>query len=456
MLIDFQRTQAPQIVDCDLCIVGSGPAAIALAGEFIGSDLQVYLIDDSSPATHGKDPEQVLSMQLNQWPSAPPDSVDLLPRPWLAHANWPFGNEQLQPFQRRARNFCFQGNDSPKYKVDDEPAFNSTHVHLCRQQSLRATADPAASRRALENAANVSVLLNAHALRIDVDDQGKRAVGLQIATATHRQGRIRARHYVLAGDAIDNPRLLLASNRQTGAGLGNAHDQVGRYLTMHLRAVPASVYLRLEAFGNGSEGGTADPTIAFCSTATLQGARQALATISMAQPLDGHESLFCRGLEPLPPAPEGYRRFALTSRSEQAPDPANRIQLSDEKDALGRQLPKTQWRTQEQDRQTLLAHVEALGMELARLRLGRLKIADWLLDGHIEDRMHSDSMATGTTRIGDDPRSSVADSQCRVHDIANLHLAGPSVLPTSGANDPTLTVVALALRLADGLKQKLG
>jgi choline dehydrogenase-like flavoprotein len=58
----------------------------------------------------------------------------------------------------------------------------------------------------------------------------------------------------------------------------------------------------------------------------------------------------------------------------------------------------------------------------------------------------------GTTRMSDDPRTGVVDSNCRVHGIRNLFIAGSSIFPTSGYANPTLTIVALALRLAEHLK----
>jgi choline dehydrogenase-like flavoprotein len=61
----------------------------------------------------------------------------------------------------------------------------------------------------------------------------------------------------------------------------------------------------------------------------------------------------------------------------------------------------------------------------------------------------------GTTRMADDPRRGVVDVACRVHGIRNLYVAGSSVFPTSGFASPTLTIVALALRLADHLKLAL-
>ena len=59
----------------------------------------------------------------------------------------------------------------------------------------------------------------------------------------------------------------------------------------------------------------------------------------------------------------------------------------------------------------------------------------------------------GTTRMHVDPRCGVVDPHCRVHDCANLYVAGSSVFPTCGYANPTLTIVALAVRLCDRLKQ---
>ena len=61
----------------------------------------------------------------------------------------------------------------------------------------------------------------------------------------------------------------------------------------------------------------------------------------------------------------------------------------------------------------------------------------------------------GTTRMHDSPRQGVVDRDCRVHGVGNLHVAGSSVFPTSSSNHPTMTLVALALRLSDRLADQL-
>jgi choline dehydrogenase-like flavoprotein len=61
----------------------------------------------------------------------------------------------------------------------------------------------------------------------------------------------------------------------------------------------------------------------------------------------------------------------------------------------------------------------------------------------------------GTTRMNDSPRQGVVDRNCRVHGIGNLYLAGSSIFPTSGVSNPTLTIIALTLRLADYLGREM-
>ena len=61
----------------------------------------------------------------------------------------------------------------------------------------------------------------------------------------------------------------------------------------------------------------------------------------------------------------------------------------------------------------------------------------------------------GTTRMHPDPAEGVVDADGRVHGLSNLYIAGCSVFPTSGIGNPTLTLLALAMRLSDHLKRRL-
>ena len=127
--------------------------------------------------------------------------------------------------------------------------------------------------------------------------------------------------------------------------------------------------------------------------------------------------------------------------------------LADDSDAQGLPRVLIDWRLSELDRLTIRCAGAILAEELGRLGLGRLQLAYDPDAGpeFIEWGYHH----IGTTRMADDPRQGVVDRHCRLHVAANLYIAGSSVFPTGGSGTPTITLVAMALRLADHLRGKV-
>ena len=146
----------------------------------------------------------------------------------------------------------------------------------------------------------------------------------------------------------------------------------------------------------------------------------------------------------------------LAAQSEQAPNPDSRIALSTDRDALGFNRVQIDWRLNDQDKRTIKVMTQAIGSELGRLNMGRLRLADWLLeDGPTwSPDTKGGPNHMGTTRMSDDPKTGVTTADCRVHGIENLYITGSSVFPTSGYSHPTYTIVALAIRLADHIKAR--
>jgi choline dehydrogenase-like flavoprotein len=155
---------------------------------------------------------------------------------------------------------------------------------------------------------------------------------------------------------------------------------------------------------------------------------------------------------PLPRPP----RLEILCLLEQTPDPGSRITLSEHRDALGLRGVRVDWRVGERERRTLETITETIAAEFGRLGLGRARVDHWLAEhggwgtGPMDYNHHM-----GATRMSDDPATGVVDANGRVHGIANLYVAGSSVFPTCGVTNPTLTIVALGLRLADHLRSTL-
>jgi choline dehydrogenase-like flavoprotein len=144
--------------------------------------------------------------------------------------------------------------------------------------------------------------------------------------------------------------------------------------------------------------------------------------------------------------------YEIFFRTQQTPNPESRVTLADAVDALGMPRARLDWRLSEQDLRTIERGHELLGQELGRAGLGRLFFPGaesgraWVRD------VFGGNHHMGTTRMHPEPRRGVVDASCRVHSLSNLYVAGSSVFPTSGYANPTLTIVALALRLADHVK----
>jgi choline dehydrogenase-like flavoprotein len=129
-------------------------------------------------------------------------------------------------------------------------------------------------------------------------------------------------------------------------------------------------------------------------------------------------------------------------------------------------MPRAQlhWAVSEIDKRTVLVTMQALDAEFRRLGLGRVEPMPWLTDPAVPwefDRLISKNPIggyhhMGTTRMSTDPARGVTDDNARVHGLANLYVAGSSLFPTSGWANPTLTILALAFRLADHLAARRG
>jgi choline dehydrogenase-like flavoprotein len=131
------------------------------------------------------------------------------------------------------------------------------------------------------------------------------------------------------------------------------------------------------------------------------------------------------------------------------PTDQNRVFLLDERDRSGLFRPAARLVFGARDLENVEESLRLLGETLIGSGLGRVRI----VNDEIYLRCTGGGHIMGTTRMGDDPKTSVVDLNCRVHGYANFFVAGSSVFTTSGAANPTLTIVALALRLGEHLRR---
>jgi len=137
---------------------------------------------------------------------------------------------------------------------------------------------------------------------------------------------------------------------------------------------------------------------------------------------------------------------------EQAPNPASRVVLGHERDRLGCPRVSLAWSLTAIDKHTMHRAHEILDEELRRAAVGRLHSAQGRESDPWPSGLRGARHHMGTTRMHPDPRRGVVDADGRVHGVVNLYVAGSS---TSGSANPTLTIVALAIRLAEHVDRSL-
>jgi choline dehydrogenase-like flavoprotein len=149
------------------------------------------------------------------------------------------------------------------------------------------------------------------------------------------------------------------------------------------------------------------------------------------------------------------RAYNLYTRIEQAPNPLSRITIDSEKDALGVPRANLHWELSAIDKRSIRKIYELIGRQVGILDVGRVKLMEYLQDENDElwpPFTGAGWHHIGTTRMSDDPKNGTVDANCKVHGINNLFIAGSSCFTTAGAVNPTLTIVALSLKLSDHIK----
>jgi choline dehydrogenase-like flavoprotein len=354
----------------------------------------------------------------------------------------------------------------------------------------------AAHRAELRRSARVRTLLHANALRLRPTSDGRAVAAVDGAVLHGPAFELRARRFVLACGGVENARLLLLSN------LGNEQDLVGRYFMDHPRSVFGRVRLapgarlpllrgRPVADGKLQLGIGVPPAIRRAEGllnhyATLEsefsgyaaagyqslvktakvvlrkgyaGSRwevgrsrlsdiQGMIYLLTPKELMPHPvyRLYWAARSALHPRPDGRARVVVYF-CEQPPDRESRVTLGEARDALGQPRAVLRWRLGPEVTRSVLALQDRLAATLRASGIGELE------PGAGEPRYTDASHHMGTTRMSRDPRTGVVDPACRVHALANLYLAGSSVFPTAGHANPTPTIIALALRLADHLRR---
>lgn len=441
---------------------------------------------------------------------APFDDIDLQYRAWVPYSGWPISRQELDPYLNRAGSNlglgpnCYDERLWRQFGVQRPlPPLNPNLLKPTFWQFSKHSTNPDEPARFGHNfmpdaAANIHVLLHANVTHINTNDVGKQVESIDVSTLEHKKASIKAKAFVLCCGGIENARLLLASNRLLPNGVGNQNDQVGRFLMDHAGCVLGTFNPRWSAkvqdrFGHywldDAQGrhvylhGVAlspelqakeqllncaaylevfpaqnDPWLA---SKRLAGSLQQTGLSPLISPdalaVASHlpqiaHGLYRRRIKHRPPIAKADR-IELWCLAEQQPDPESRVTLSDQKDALGMPLSKLNWKISYQEKRSVQRLGNLICQEFQRLGLPQPDLADWLnAEDNWQPNFVERAHPTGTTRMSVSPCDGVVDANSQVHGVEGLFIAGSSVFPTAGHANPTLMIVAMAIRLADRLK----
>lgn len=374
-------------------------------------------------------------------------------------------------------------------------------------------------QRRLALAKDVEVLLGANCTAIRLAATGERVQQLDIHSLAGAKATVVAKRVILATGGIETTRLLLASNDICPNGIGNQHDLVGRYYQCHIagnlgkltvlgatsnvrhgyEVSPEGIYCRRRfaltaetqrKIGAGNMVARlhfpkiVDPSHKIGVLSGLFLAKNFISYEYGKRLKDGQSSLgiylkhfaniildpvdtikflvhwvtkrtLAKRKFPSVILNNKSNQFTFEIHGEQYPNPESRITLIDETDVFGMRKVKVDWKYLPEDIESIRRSLKLFVQEINQSGLATFEFNDEQLEEDLTRFGAYGGHHIGTTRMGNTPATSVVDANCKIHHVDNLYIASASVFPTSSQANPTLTIVAMSLRLADHIADTL-
>lgn len=549
--VDGRGLPGGEVVVADLCIIGGGPAGLSIAAEFAGTGISLVLVE-SGAEKRDKVVEQLgegstgssryasLSLYRRRmlggastiWGGrcVPFDPIDFEAREYVPQSGWPFARSALDPYYDRATLLAEAGESifdadvaapgSPGLFAD----FSSDRV-LTRSLERFSLPTNFWTRLgpSLLRSRNITVIVNASCTAIGVVDG--RAETASFETLAGNKFSVAAKRYIVAAGGIETYRLLATPSDAYPVGIGNSHDNLGRYFMSHIEGSVATLKMtdRKASVGWGfvkTRDGVygrrrlsvpdvvqrekkllnfiarlhhplpMDPRHDSAILSTMFLAKNFILPeyrrkLTMVERMAGesmptgsafwrhHLGNVVKGSPQLAsflggwivgrhlrkrripyvvlPSPAGV--YPLDFNAEQMPNRDSRIVLGQEKDRLGVPLPEIRWALTEQDIASIVGNHLVMRDAFASSGIATIELDD----AGFEEKVRQEALPIGghhlgVARMSSEPRTGVVNADLRLHDVDNVYVAGGAVLPTSSHANPTLTILALSLRLCDHLK----
>ena len=489
MLVSLDNSLSAQLYD--FCIVGTGPAGITTALKLAANGKSVLLLEGggenySVSSQHfykgeviGDVYHQLDDARLRMFGGTSAhwggwcrtlDAEDFEAKEVAPITHWPISRSELDPYLKEASSIL-EIADFPPDELFGKSGLEIIHFTYSRQPNSTSYDRSYGKgvyfghkyKDIIFQSNNIHLALNANVTHVNTSDGVTRSV--QVMTNDGRSMRLRAKHYVLATGGIENSRLLLWSNEKNNGETVKNSQTLGKYWFEHPHYSLGDTFL----FGPHSLARETSDWVNFSPTKeTMTRNRTLNCSVQFRYGLDRESTKKMIGdVACVVPsfgkwiADMFERRLVcgvrVFSTWEQEPVSTNRVELSNsEMDRLGVPRVRLYWKKNATDLRTARKTAETLGKYLAEQNIGRIRLWDWVLnnEGYPDNDYITVCHLMGGTRMAESPEYGIVDRNCRVFGQENLWIAGSSVFPSGGHANPTLSIVQLALRLAEHLKNR--
>jgi choline dehydrogenase-like flavoprotein len=443
-----------------ICVLESGSESFDVGTQDLYRG-KTLIYEDNAPKL--EKPHYLTKMRLrmlggsgNHWGGScfQPDHFDFLNKPWLGDAQRPISFDDLSPHYKIAADIL---EISEKFKAINQLTVLPENDQFMTKFNFRSPVVYRKDKFKNEivspgiSPTNITTITRATVTGFKFSRSKNRVTGVKFKNPDMKPFLVNAKIVVLCTGGIENARILLNCRDQSPNGLGNENDLVGRFFNEHLvfqgSFSKASLSLKMKdiqtyIYPKSIEG-------RWSPNQRLTYKHQLLRTLINLRLTEEKQSI---------PTVEGKLRgnkhhfFKIVFIAEQKPDFNSRVALDNEKDMYGLNRISLNWGVTDADYKSLHITARLFAKYLGQSLYGKVM---WALnpDRHLEFAGGAHHMST--TRMGLTPKTSVVDRNCKLHSLDNFYIGGTSVMPRGSCDHPTYTCIALAVRLAEHIKNNL-
>jgi choline dehydrogenase-like flavoprotein len=510
MFKDLRYISSESTLTYDICIVGTGPAGISVAKQLLGTGHRIVMLESGGELPESK--YQQLNKGENSGPSflsldasrlrcfggasklwagycSPFKSDEFDKKSFIPLSGWPISLDDLKIYYKQAAKMLgisykkfyskdyFQNTfDGISFKeFDRDNSFLSGNVFQVSNAKNRDFGEK--YKTDFKSSVNTDVIFHSTVTELNLNSTGRDVQSVLIADLDGNKATIKAKIFVLACGALENPRILLASNKHYKNGIGNINGFVGSCFMSHPGVSNVGEIHKTSLEECISKDKYDDSYIVRFEMSSRERSKQKvlrhLLSISQYRDLTNPRTYisgrvfsefdklvdnfnFVSSVKKTACRINGEyssKLWNLTVALEQPPRLSNNLRLHASHDDLGMPKINMYWDDISKiERDTVIKSVKTMARELGITNIGRIKFKSELLTGKSYKINDPVNHHIGTTRMSNDSETGVVDKNCKVFGISNLYVAGSSAFATSSVVNPTYTIIAMSLKLGEYLK----